>query len=129
MILVNGKLGPFLAHNCDIAIGNFGSSEKAKTVLVNKLVDALSLGIPCLTMEAATTKELLNEGRGVIFSESQPESIAKKILEILDNKYSLSEVGEKGAEAYLEKFSPDIFSVRFIQVLENCITAITFSLN
>ena len=114
---VNGKLAPFLIENCNLALGNFGSSDKAKTVLVNKLVDALSLGIPCLTIETEATRELLRDGYGIMLCDYQPENIAEKLLEILNNRQILEDVGQKGSEVYLNKFSPDIFSLRFMQVL------------
>jgi glycosyltransferase involved in cell wall biosynthesis len=114
----NGKLAPFLKENCDLAIGNFGSSEKAKTVLVNKLVDALSLGLPCLTRETKATQELLAQDEGVILTGADPESIAQNILWASKNKAELIKLGNAGKQKYLDTFSPDAFKVKFLSVLE-----------
>ena len=114
----NGKLAPFLIRNCHLALGNFGQSEKAKTVLVNKLVDSLALGLPCLTIETKATKELLNEGHGVIYTSTTPSEIAQKILDLSVNRLYLTEVGENGFKVYLNKFSPDKFKAEFIKVLQ-----------
>lgn len=115
----NGKLAPFLSQHCDLAIGNFGTSEKAKTVLVNKLVDALSLGIPCLTMETRAIVELLQSSQGLIISESEPESIATQIEKYSFSKEILKEIGEAGKRAYFDLFSPDSFKIKLISVLKS----------
>jgi glycosyltransferase involved in cell wall biosynthesis len=114
----NGKLAPFLKENCDLAIGNFGSSEKAKTVLVNKLVDALSLGLPCLTRATKATRELLPKNEGVILTEAEPQSIAKNIKWASENKAEIIKVGNAGKQKYFDTFSPDAFKVKFLSVLE-----------
>lgn len=112
----NGKLAPFLIENCDLALGNFGKSDKAKTVLVNKLVDSLALGLPCLTIETRATKELLNEGEGIIYSSTSPLEISKEIEKLSNKRSYLEEVGKKGFVVYLSKFSPDKFKTELIKI-------------
>lgn len=113
----NGKLAPFLIQKCDLALGNFGRSEKAKTVLVNKLVDSLALGLPCLTIPTKATEELLKEGDGVVYSSSAPLEISKKIQELSFKRSYLKDVSKNGFEVYLNKFSPDIFKTELAKVL------------
>lgn len=113
----NGKLASFLKSKCDIAIGNFGSSDKAKTVLVNKLVDALSLGLPCLTIQTQATLELLGQNEGLILTESSPERIAESIAEAFQNPGVLKAIGDAGKKKYLELFSPDAFKVKLLEVI------------
>lgn len=113
----NGKLAPFLEKNCDLSIGNFGSSKKAKTVLVNKLVDSLSLGLPCLTMETKAIQELLPENEGVILTKPTPEAIAEKIEFLFKNREQLKIIGESGKRRYFDRFSPDAFKVSFLSLL------------
>lgn len=113
----NGKLAPFLIKNCDLALGNFGKSEKAKTVLVNKLVDSLALGLPCLTIETNATNELLNEGESVIYSSNLPLDIANIIEQLSNNLAYLEVVGKNGFDVYLNNFSPDKFKTEFIKLL------------
>lgn len=114
----NGKLAPFLGKFCDLSIGNFGSSEKARTVLVNKLVDSLSLGLPCLTMETKAIRELLPENEGVILSEPTPDAIAEKIKSAFETREHLKAIGESGKRRYFDRFSPDAFKVSFLSMLE-----------
>lgn len=114
----NGKLANFLSENCDLAIGNFGSSEKAKTVLVNKLVDALSLGLPCLTMRTKATSELLTQNEGIILTDPDPKSIAQNIVHTVNNRVDLARIGNEGKKKYLDTFSPDAFKVKFLTLLK-----------
>ena len=114
----SGKLAPFLAQNCDLAIGNFGSSEKAKTVLVNKLVDALSLGIPCLTMKTNATVELIGNNEGLVISDPTPEDIARKIEMYSHDRTALHAIGQAGKRKYLDLFSPDSFKIKLIELLK-----------
>ncbi len=77
----NGLLEPFLVNNCDLALGNFGDSEKAKNVIVNKLIDSVALKLPVLMGESFATKEFFSED-DIFYSLNSPESIANKIYEI-----------------------------------------------
>jgi len=113
----NGKLAPFLSENCDLAIGNFGASEKARTVLVNKLVDSLSLGIPCLTMKTRAITELFEKNEGLIFVDPEPEQIAQQILIVSQKKDELDDLGKAAKLKYLEAFSPDIFKLKILNLL------------
>ena len=110
----NGKLAPFLKENCDLAIGNFGSSAKAKTVLVNKLVDALSLGIPCLTMKTNAIIELFNNNEGLIITDPTPEDIAAQIEKYFHNRDNLHAIGRAGKIKYFDLFSPDSFKIKLL---------------
>ncbi|SBT11695.1 glycosyltransferase [Vibrio celticus] len=115
----NGKLPEFLINNCDLALGNFGDSEKAKTVLVNKIVDTLALSIPCLSMETGACNEFLEDGKNIYLTESSPtpKQILMKIEFILNNKEQLKELGRRGYDIYNENFSPEVFSERYIKNL------------
>lgn len=113
----NGRLAPSLVNECDLALGNFGKSRKANTVLVNKVVDALSLGIPCLTIKTTASMELLDNDSGVIYCEGHANSIAKKILNCMNNKNSIKERGLAGQKLFLEKFNYETFSGNLIKIL------------
>ncbi|WP_306481410.1 glycosyltransferase [Limnobacter sp.] len=113
----NGRLAPRLVNECDLALGNFGSSKKSTTVLVNKVVDALSLGLPCLTIRTLASMELLTDEKGVIYCDGNANSIAKEILVCVNNKSYIKEKGFAGREIFLEKFSYEVFSEKLIKIL------------
>lgn len=113
----NGGLFDYLKNNCGLALGVFGESEKAKTVLVNKIVDAAALGLPCLTMKTKATQEFFTENRDIIYSESTPECMAEKILWVLNNQELAWTIGENSIKIYRECFSPEAFRYDLRKVL------------
>ena len=113
----NGLLSPFLLNNCHLGLGSFGSSSKAKTVLVNKLVDCLALGIPCLTAKTKACEEFFNENSGVIFCKTDPMSISEEIIKIYDNSEKLSLQSKNAYQAYLKYFTPEKFSQGLLEIL------------
>jgi len=108
----DGTLGPFLENNCDLALGNFGDSVKAKTVLVNKVVDSLAMGLACLTFKTKGASEFLEDGRDIFFSEATSVDIANKIKTIFNNKKLINSVGIGAMKTYHNHFSQDVFKTR-----------------
>lgn len=113
----NGKLQYFLENNCDLALGNFGDSRKAKTVLVNKVVDCLAMGLPCLTMKTKASSDLLPDNT-IFYAEPTPEGIAEKIVYIINNPDESKQVGSNGYHVYKEIFSPEVFTRNIRSLLE-----------
>ncbi|WBM60745.1 glycosyltransferase [Providencia sp. PROV188] len=116
----NGKLPEFLINNCDLALGNFGSSEKATTVLVNKVVDAIALNLPCLTMQTKACDEFFIANENIFLTKENPtpEDIANAIIEIIDNKDNLFEISKNGHDIYNHYFSPEAFSKKYLPLIK-----------
>lgn len=105
----NGKLEPFLLKNCKLALGNFGDSEKAKSVIVNKLIDSVALKIPVLTGESSAPKEFFQENE-VFYSLNSPDSIADAIVKVmLTSDDEIKKRVERGYNTYQENFSVGSF--------------------
>ncbi|PSU61268.1 glycosyltransferase, partial [Photobacterium phosphoreum] len=83
----NKKLPDFLVDNFVVALGNFGDSAKAKTVLVNKIVDAASLSLPILTSESKASSYYFDNNVSIIYSERNIDNIANKMNEINSGSY------------------------------------------
>jgi glycosyltransferase involved in cell wall biosynthesis len=115
---MDNSLEDFLINNCSLSLGSFGSSAKAKVVLTNKLVDSLSMGVPCLTGVSGASSEFFNNRESVVFCKSEPMEIAKTILDLSHDKQRLFEIGSKGRETYWKLFSPSVFSQNFVKILD-----------
>lgn len=113
----NNLLGDFLINHCDLAIGNFGDSDKAKTVLVNKLVDSISLGIPCITQETLATNEFFEDGKAIKYCNNDPKSIADGIVDLKNNQNQMVELKKYTTIEYLKYFSPDTFKMSLLNIL------------
>jgi glycosyltransferase involved in cell wall biosynthesis len=101
----NGELEDFLQTNCDLALGGFGISKKAKTVLLNKICDALAMGIPVLTANSEALQEHLNTESDVFVTENDVTSIADNIIDILSDKEVALKRSINGLSAYNRLFS------------------------
>lgn len=117
MSFSDGKLSEFLRHNCDLALGNFGDSKKAKTVLVNKVVDSIAMGIPCLTMETEGATQFMQDNIHVFYVANSPVEIAEKVKSIIRNKNYLNQISENLKEVYDAYFSQDAFRSRINAVI------------
>ena len=78
----NDSLPEYLVDNCDLALGIFGNTDKASNVVPNKLIEALSMGIPTLTMNSPALREFFDPETDLWTCEPSPESIAESILTI-----------------------------------------------
>ncbi|WP_426092449.1 hypothetical protein [Flavobacterium sp. DSR3-2] len=114
----NGKLGNFLQNNCDLVLGNFGDSEKAKKVLVNKLIDGVAMKSPVLTGESVAPHEYFSENE-IFYTLNTPESMAAKMYFIsqLDAKEIQNRV-DKAYLIYLKEFSVNAYTNKMKEVLD-----------
>lgn len=80
---MNGSLEPFLVNNCDLAMGAFGESEKARSVILNKCIEATSMKIPVLTQYSKAFQEFFSEcGDSIFYSNNSIEAIKQSIMQI-----------------------------------------------
>lgn len=82
LTFADDSLPNYLVTNCDLALGIFGNTDKAYNTVPNKLIEALSMGIPTLTMYTPALHEFFEPQTDLWTCEATPESIAKSIVEI-----------------------------------------------
>lgn len=115
----NGKLENFLEENCDIAMGIFGDSEKAKNVTANKVIDACAMKIPIITGFSAALKEFFNNDSIYMVEEPTIENIAKTIIEVA--KKDIQEVArntESAYKIYQDNFSYEAYKTKILKLLD-----------
>ncbi|MBE0471747.1 MAG: glycosyltransferase [Methyloprofundus sp.] len=113
------SLDQFLIEHCDIAFGNFGDSVKAKTVMVNKVVESVSMGLPVISQQTSALAEYFEDGKSIAFCESEPEKIAKKVIALSKDKAKMKSMAESGFQLYKTRFSKEAYLQDIIPVLEN----------
>lgn len=79
----DNSLPHYLIENCDLALGIFGNTNKAINAVPNKLIEALAMGIPTLTMNSPALREFFNPETDFWTCEPFPESIAEKFWQSL----------------------------------------------
>lgn len=78
------SLPNYLVNNCDLALGIFGNTDKAYNTVPNKLIEALSMGIPTLTLNSPALKEFFEPEEDLWSCQPHPEAIAESIVAIAE---------------------------------------------
>jgi glycosyltransferase involved in cell wall biosynthesis len=112
------SLDIFLIEHCDIAFGNFGDSEKAKTVMVNKVVESASMGLPVVSQKTLALGEYFENGVSISFCEADSKKIAENIIELYKDKVKLKNIAESGYKLYISRFSKEAYLKDIMQVLD-----------
>ena len=112
----DGSLPNYLISQCDLALGIFGNTDKAYNTVPNKLIEALSMGLPTLTMNSPALNEFLNP-ENLWTCKPTPESIAESVLAIASGK-APAVAWEQTRQKVLETFSVTRYQKVVHQVLE-----------
>jgi glycosyltransferase involved in cell wall biosynthesis len=113
------SLDRFLVTHCDIAFGNFGDSEKAKTVMVNKVVESASLGLPVISQKTLALAEYFKDNESIYFCESEPEKIVQKIIELSKNREHMMSIANSASRLYDARFSKDAYLHDIVNILNS----------
>ncbi len=104
----NGELEPFLRKNCKLVLGSFGKTDKAKSVMTNKVVDGLSLGLPVISGESSGLSEFIMSYENGIIARMDERDLSNKINNFFDlPKKQKKNIGMNGYQTYIESFSPN----------------------
>jgi glycosyltransferase involved in cell wall biosynthesis len=114
---LDGQLEDVLIKNGHLAIGSFGSSVKAKTVITNKLLDAVTMQIPVITQPSKGVYEYFSENE-IFFSSNNPKSIALKIIDIMKmDREKILSMTSNALEVYKKEFSYSVFKNKLSEYL------------
>lgn len=99
----------FLVENCDIALGSFGLTNLATIGLSNKIVDAMSMGIPMVTMNTHAIEEFgFNHGL-LNLCDPHPASICNAILALIERDFDVAAYQQLAIDTHQNLFSPERF--------------------
>ncbi len=113
----DNTLPKYLVDRCDLALGIFGNTDKAYHAIPNKLIEALSMGIPTLTMNSPALKEFFEPEVDLWTCEPSPEAIAESILTIANGAaYPVN--WEQTRQKVLDTFSVNRYQEVVSKVLE-----------
>jgi glycosyltransferase involved in cell wall biosynthesis len=104
------KWEEFIVDNCDISLGIFGQSMKARTVLANKVLDGIAFHTPVITARSSGLYEYFNGTDDIFITENTPEALAEMIEFVRDQSYSMNKTRIDNAyKKYQENFTPNCF--------------------
>lgn len=72
------------------------------------IIEAMAFGLPIITTDQGAIKESVIDGEnGFIIEKNNPQQIAEKLFLLLSNPQIAKQMGIKGQQYYLEKFTED----------------------
>jgi len=78
-------------HNCDVALGIFGSSERAATSIPNKVFQILSCGVPLITRDSPAIREILDTSMSGVYlvEPDSPKALVHAIRQFISERNTL----------------------------------------
>jgi glycosyltransferase involved in cell wall biosynthesis len=100
----------FITNTCDICLGIFGSSTKAKMVLANKVIDGVAFKVPVITAHSLGLLDYFNGIDDIFITNSTPHDLANTISHVINLDYEVIEKRINAAyKIYLDDFTPEKF--------------------
>ncbi len=115
----NGKMEKFLIENCDLAFGAFGDSDKAKTVILNKTIEAMGMKIPVLTQESVAFREYFDES-AISYCENNIQDMAARICSIKNmSSADIDAMTENAYRIFRREFSTEASEKKYEALLDS----------
>lgn len=110
----------FIVNECDVTLGIFGDSEKAKTVLANKVLDGVAFHTPVLTAESLGLREFFSD-YDMFITNNHRNEIAEAMIKISKTEYTdIVSMTDSAYKIYRKIFTPDIFGKNICKCIHDC---------
>lgn len=111
------KLGEELA-SAAICLGVFGTSEKAKRVVPNKVYQAMAVGRPIITADTPGAREILSDGENaMLVPPADPGALADAIKRLSADPELRSKLGGGARRRFREVGAPAAVADKFLRAL------------
>ena len=101
------------------ALGIFGTSDKARRVIPNKVFQALACGTPVVTADTPAARELLANGdSALLVPPGDAHALAEAIRRLAAEPELVRRIGAGGRRAYEQQASEDVLGRRWRELLE-----------
>lgn len=116
------KLAEYMCR-ADVCLGFFGDRKRAYEVFTNKVVEAIAVRKPLITMRNKPVQELLTDGKSVIMVEpGDPEALADAIEKLKNNPELSFKIAENGYQTCLEKCTIEVFGRQLKQIIKETVS-------
>ena len=113
----NGELLETLRTEVDVALGVFGGTEKARIVPINKVIEAMAMGIPCITGDSAAFNEDVAPGALRFVGHGDTHALAQAVEELVGRPEAMVSQGRKARDQWRALYSPEAFEKAFVDVM------------
>jgi glycosyltransferase involved in cell wall biosynthesis len=106
-------------HAASCTLGIFGTSDKARRVIPNKVFQALACGAPVVTADTPAARELLADGESALLvPPGNAEALAEALGQLADAELA-ARIAAGGRAAYEEHASEEVLGRRWRGLLES----------
>lgn len=117
-----GKWEEYICEKCDISLGIFGDSDKAKCVVANKVIDGIAFKTPIITGLSSGINNYFTQTNDIFTVNNTPIEIANKIIEVASK--NISEINyyvENAYNIYIENFSKNAYNKNLDKIFKELI--------
>jgi len=91
----------------DVCLGIFGTTDKARRVVPNKVYEALAMAKPVITGDSPAAREALVDGENALLCEmGNAQALAQAILLLKRDRALREKIAQGGYASFLQRFSP-----------------------
>lgn len=109
----------FIIDNCDVSLGIFGGSDKAKCVVGNKVIDGIIAKTPVITGKSKGLDLFFNQDNDIYTVDNTPDALAKKIIQVANSSYhEIENHVENAFDIYEKIFSKKAYKKNMEHVFE-----------
>lgn len=104
-----------LMLSCHISLGQLAVHPRLDRTIPCKLFESLALGLPYLTGRNKAIFEILEENKNcIVVNQGDSNDLARKILELKDDRKTLDRIGKAGYDLYKQKLTSKKLAEDFI---------------
>lgn len=109
-----------IVKECDVALGIFGDSDKAKSVVANKVIDGVAFKLPVITGRSKGLKLYFHGDDDIRCVNNTGKDIAAAVLDIASkSKEEIDLMRNKAYEVYENNFNEISFNKRVEEILRD----------
>jgi glycosyltransferase involved in cell wall biosynthesis len=113
---------PHELRGAGCALGIFGSSDKARRVIPNKVFQGLACGVPVVTADTPAARELLADGESAMLTPpGDAEALAAAVTQLAEDPSLARRLADGGLAAYRARASERILGERWRGLIESVI--------
>ncbi|MBN1894868.1 glycosyltransferase [bacterium] len=102
----------------DVCLGFFADRPRAHEVFTNKVIEAIAVKKPLITMRSKAVGELLSHGESVFFVEpGDPRSLADGILRLMKDPELSRRIAENGYRQFRKHCTIEAFAARMSEIV------------
>jgi len=101
-------------------LGIFGKGEKTRRGIPHKILQAMGMGKPVVTLRTPAVEEVFSHGENIFLCDSShPSELAQAILELKEDSQMREKIAEGGYQLAYQKFTPEAIGRLLINILES----------